>query len=181
MPLKLQKITMLKVFNKLNPHADSYEIDWDCLDPTLTFSENREIMSNNYPQYKWTLLEDESTDQFYEKCKMDDEESEHNRLMSFGYRNDEIEERLKKYMKERYPESESFTKKFDTVWQKKETDEGTIHSTTIEIKPHTISSKGKKYTYGRIQLTVDPSWVGLKAKIEILEAKESAKPSFKTT
>ena len=159
MPYKLQIITMTKVFNKLNPDAEPDEIDWDSLQPDTPFEDNRYNMKVGNPQFKWTLLEDDSTGQYYEKCKYDDEQNEHTRLQNLGYSDDEIEEHLREYMRERWSESESFTKKFGTVWQKEETEDGTTHSATIEIKPHTTNTKGKRYTYGRIQLTVDLSLI----------------------
>ena len=68
---------------------------------------------------------------------------------------------------------ESFSKtETHTGWQVERTELGEAYSTLIEIKPHIAVAKGKKYTYGRIQLSVEPTWVGLKAKISIFKAHE---------
>ena len=40
MPLSLQKYTITKIFNKFNPDGEPYNIDWDGLEKTATFSEN---------------------------------------------------------------------------------------------------------------------------------------------
>jgi hypothetical protein len=58
----------------------------------------------------------------------------------------------------------------ETDWKMNKTEEGTEYSTTVEIKLHKPKSKkGDEYKYGRIQVVVDPKWIGLQAKIIILK------------
>ena len=66
---------------------------------------------------------------------------------------------------------ESFSKT-DTSWKVEPTEFGETYSKIIEIKPHNSVAKGKMYKYGRIQETVDPTWIGLKAKITIFKDHE---------
>lgn len=42
-----------------------------------------------------------------------------------------------------------------------------VHSKEITIRPHKVTTKGKKYPHGRIQLSVPEKWIGQKAKISI--------------
>lgn len=57
-------------------------------------------------------------------------------------------------------------------WNVTQTELGETYSMEVEIKRHDSIAKGKMYTYGRIQLTVDPAWIGSKAKISVFKAKE---------
>jgi hypothetical protein len=50
-------------------------------------------------------------------------------------------------------------------WTETPTDKGKIYSMEVDVKPYHSVADGKMYTYGRIQVTVDKAWVGLKAKI----------------
>jgi len=119
-----------------------------------------------------TLREEDIFDEQHEiKYQEMEIDYECKRLREFGYSDEEIDEHIRK-LREKF-NVESFTKNFGTVWQKEDTEEGTVHFTTIEIKPHTSVGKGKRYNYGRIQLTVDSSWVGLKAKIKIIKPKQN--------
>jgi len=54
-------------------------------------------------------------------------------------------------------------------WQMLQTKEGEGYETEVEIKRHMSVAQGKPYSYGRIQLTVDESWVGMRAKVVVMK------------
>jgi DNA polymerase III delta prime subunit len=56
-------------------------------------------------------------------------------------------------------------------WQVLQTKEGEFYVTDVEIKRHMSVAQGRPYSYGRIQLTLDESWVGLKAKVTVMKPK----------
>lgn len=152
MPLGLQKYNIKRIFNRLNPNEEPDNLDWDVLDSECCFSENRDNMKRGNPQYKWDPLE-----HIIRKAEAQEKAYNERLRMDAGLDPEYSEENSE----------ESFSKKNpDTNWQVEQTDLGETHSTIVEIKPHT-AGKGKKYHYGRIQLIVDPSWVGFKAKITV--------------
>ena len=56
MPLGLQKYTITKIFNKLNPDEEPDDLDWDNLDKGATFHENLNNMKNGHPRFNWEAL-----------------------------------------------------------------------------------------------------------------------------
>ena len=52
MPLGLQKHTLLKKFNKLNPKAEADNLDWDWLDDKSLLEENLLNMKQGNPAYR---------------------------------------------------------------------------------------------------------------------------------
>jgi hypothetical protein len=42
----------------------------------------------------------------------------------------------------------------------KKTEKGNVLISVGEVKPHKQNSKGTDYRYGRIQVQVDPEWIG---------------------
>jgi len=152
MPLGLQKYTIKKVFLKWNPDGEPDNLDWDALEKGATFGENLENMKSMHPEYIWDDL-------LWRKWKYEEqareEQAKHDLekvLSDAGVSEDSVE---------------SFSKNADTGWQVERTELGETYSTVVEIKRHTAVAKGKKYAYGRIQITVDPEWVGLKATISV--------------
>ena len=153
MPIKLQIHTIKKVFNSFNRKEEPDDLDFDNLDPKCDFHENLQLMANAHPQFNW-----EKPDVMIRRY--DQAEKDYNARLR-------IDAGLE-------PEdSESFSKT-NTHWKVERNELGEIYSIEIEIKPRTTVSKGIKYTYGRIQLSIaDPTLVGLKAKITVLKPKKS--------
>jgi hypothetical protein len=168
MPLRLQKYTILKIFNRLNPDAEPDNLDWDWLDDESLLDENLLNMKQGNPDYVWNDPLDEQDIERMETDRLIQEKLEKLETLQ----NAGLDEEAKKVSKEIDEILESFSKKFDTGWHAKRTENGEMHTIEVEIKPHKTSAKGKKYSYGRIQLTVDPAWIGLKAKISVFKAKE---------
>jgi len=169
MNLGLQKHTIRKIFNRLNPKAEPDNLNWDCLDNKCCLAENLLNMEETNSEYKW--VDDDVLLRKYE-------ELEHGRILQEKretletLQNAGLDEEAKKVSKEIDEIEARFSKKFDTGWHMEQTENGEMHTIEVEIKPHKTSVKGKKYSYGRIQLTVDPAWIGLKAKISVFKAKE---------
>jgi len=168
MPLGLQKYTILKIFNRLNPDAEADNLDWDWLDDKSLLVENLLNMKQGNPDYVWNDPLDEEDIEQMETDRLIEEKLEIlETLHSAG-----LDEEAEKVSKEIDEIVARFSKKFDTGWHVEQTENGEMHTIDVEIKPHKTSAKGKKYSYGRIQLTVDPALVGLKAKISVFKAKD---------
>jgi hypothetical protein len=168
MPLGLQKYTLLKRFNKLNPDAEAEYLDWDWLDDKCCYDENLLNMKQGNPAYVWYKPLDEQDIERMETDRLIQEKLDTLRILQ----NAGLDEEAQKVSKEIDEIEASFSKKFDTGWHVEQTEEGEMHTIEVEIKPHKTGAKGKKYSYGRIQLTVDPALVGLKAKISVFKAKD---------
>jgi len=158
MPLGLQKYTLLKKFNKLNPDADPEYLDWDCMDYDQTFNENYRDMANGNPEYVWfeqTLFEIE------DRAKEVEIQNLINSLIEKGY----DEETIDRIVEEK--EMETVKGGWKVGWVAGEE----TYTKTVKIKPHL---KGK-YKRGRIQTTCDPDFIGLEAKITFVKPDKSKK------
>lgn len=125
-----------------------------------TFNENLNDLKNNYPEFYWNNVEKE------------EKEEERNRALEDKDYAERILREHKSILEEEPTEDLStFSSELEMVndqWIiEQKTERGEVHSIEVEIIPYSTTSKDKKYNYGRIQLTVDPSWVGLKAKIRV--------------
>ena len=148
MPLGLQKHTILKVFNRLNPDAEPDDLDWDHLDGKCSFAENLWNMKQGHPRYVW----DEPLDEY------DIDRMEMGRVLQEKY--DQIgillakglDEDAAKVSKEMDEIEERFNKKFDTGWHMEKIEGGEMHTIEVEIKLRPVFRNGKKYPYGRIQI-----------------------------
>lgn len=168
MPLGLQKYTLTRTFNRLNPNAEPDNLDWDWLDDKCSFEENLANMKQGNPDYVWYEPLDEYDIERIEMDRLLQEKYETiGVLLSAG-----LDEEAEKVSKEMDEIEARFSKKFDTGWHVEQTEDGEKHTIEVEIKQHPVFRNGKKYPYGRIQLTVDPAWVGLRAKISVFKAKE---------
>jgi hypothetical protein len=166
MPLKLQIYMFKRLFLKWNDDredntAEMDNIDWEMtLHPDSPFSENLFFLNERYPEYHWRDWKREI------KNRQDDRRREMKenlpKLVARGKIQHEAE-----FEEEHVSVPESVPKS----WNKRKAASGEIHSTEVEIQLFKTSAKGKPYTYGRIQLTVDPNWVGLKAKISVFVPK----------
>jgi hypothetical protein len=159
MPKGLQIYMYKKLFLKWNADrrdntAEMDNIDWDAvIDPTMNFHENLHNLKNNYPEYSWSDW----------RAELDKQQQEQEAAVA------ELVERGKdQYQPDTETDSAKDVQPEDTDrWHMEQTEEWEIHSIEIEIQPHNTQSKGKLYNYGRVQVSVDPKWVGLVAKISV--------------
>lgn len=167
MPLGLQKYMFKKLFKKWNAwhernregydaSAEMDNIDWEMvLEEGATFHENLESLERNYPKYTWYNFD----------------AKEERRAKEYEAALAELVERAEKQYEvepvEAVPE-EDMEPENPEGWQVEQTENGEIHSIEVEIEPHTTNAKGKRYLYGRIQLSIDPNWIGLTAKISVV-------------
>lgn len=70
-----------------------------------------------------------------------------------------------------------FEKLLNGGWVMKQSNRGDVFISIGEVKPHKQKSKGTVYDFGRIQVLVDPEWVGYTAMIVLSKNKT---PKFKT-
>jgi hypothetical protein len=169
MPLGLQKYTITRIFKRLNPKNDPEDLDWDGLDDKCCLGGNLENMQELNPQYIW--VDEDIIIRKYEDLEhrrlVQEKLGEYQSLLTAG-----LDEEAEKVSKEIDEIEARFNKKYDTGWHVEQTEDDEMHTIEIEIKPRPVFRNGKKYPYGRIQLNVDPAWVGLKAKISVFRAKE---------
>jgi hypothetical protein len=128
-------------------------VDWDAvLEDNATFNENLRNLKHNYPEYSWHDWEAK------EREKDLGEEIAWRDMV-----NSEPETEPVDSIPEQDVEPED-----SGGWHIEQTDDWEIHSIEVEIEPHRTRVKEKHYLYGRIQLSVDPDWIGLTAKINVL-------------
>jgi len=132
--------------------AEMDNVDWDAvLEDDATFNENLGNLKQNYPEYDWHDWEAEELERAREQ-----------EMIWHEMANSEPEREPDDSIPEDDAEPE------DTGgWHIEQTDEYDIHSIEVEIGPHRTRSKGRRYLYGRIQLSVSEDWVGLPAKISV--------------
>jgi hypothetical protein len=72
MPRELQITLLKRIFQQLNPDIDVNLVDFDAyVDDELTFAENREILAQRYPQYRWYKRDDEETKLKNQEAQLD--------------------------------------------------------------------------------------------------------------
>jgi len=163
MPKGLQIHMFKKLFLKWNAwrareivsydvSAEMDHVDWDAvLEDSATFHENLGNLKQNYPEYSWYDWEAEERERAREQERVFREmaDSGPEREPEDSIVEDDVE-----------PENSE-------GWHIEQTNEYAIHSIEVEVEPHRTRAKGKQYLYGRIQLSVDPNWIGLTAKIDV--------------
>lgn len=163
MPKALQVFLLRKRFGNLDL------IDWNAIvDGDLTFPENlHNIERNHIEEIEHAQHEGGYKTESEKKVELADiawakELEQMWRLMQEPDRELEQEEVVP---------AEDSEPEYSEGWRVEQTDDWEIHSKEVEIEPHKTKSKCKDYLYGRIQLSVDPSWIGLHAKINVLVPK----------
>ena len=140
------------------------EIDWESVVAAgQTYRENLDDLKNNYPDYYWSYVKRER-----------EREAEAERLQLEAH-NEEIRLQHEALFEEQQQEiatpedlvSEGEIEKPLGVWKVEPTEGGEIRLIEVEIIPHSVKSKGKAYSYGRIQLTVPNDLLGYRAKISV--------------
>jgi hypothetical protein len=157
MPLGLQKYTILKIFNKLNPDAEPDNLDWDNLDTVCCFSENYHNMANAHPDYVWF---EETLEEIEQKIK----DNEIQKLIDSGL-DEETIDRIREEME---------MQSLKGGWKKGWVAGRETFTKTVKIKSHL---KGK-YMRGIIRTTCEPEFIGLEAKVTFVKPeKPKEKPS----
>ncbi len=143
--------------------AEMDNVDWDIIEYGANFRENLEMLKNNYPEYSWSssdnpekMLEQSQTGQ--------EEDTEAIRLQHEAFYE---AEQQKDIPIPEDSETEADPEKPLGVWEVEKTASGEIRTIQVEIIPHPVKSKGKVYTFGRIQLTVPRDLLGYRAKISV--------------
>jgi hypothetical protein len=162
MPLGLQKYTILKIFKKLNPNAEPDNLDWDNLDNLCNFRENYDNMAKTHPDFEWEdtavaigRMEDEIRNR-----QIEEKEEERESLLASGRVEEAAAVKREIEALERAPD---FIKK---GWSVDNTEDGQYYTTVVKIKSR---SQGKKYNYGRIQISTPQSLIGLDARITVFK------------
>ena len=157
LPLPLVKRAITKIFNKWNPNLDDADlIDWDILDNECCFNENLDNIKQRHPEYVWEDVVGKSL--FEEQLRLEKERHEAEEIDKLGEEHLEDEHEI-------YAEQHGLEYHRST---KPEIEQTVIISKKILVKPHSTTSKGKKRLYGRIQLTVDKSWIGKTTEIRVI-------------
>jgi hypothetical protein len=147
--------------------AERDNVDWDIIEEGANYHENLQMLKNNYPEYTWSKADipQKMLEQY--QAELDgrlEEDAEAVRLQHEALYEAEQQQEIP------IPESvEPEEAELETlgVWKVEKTALGELHTIEAEIIPHTVKSKGKVYTYGRIQLTVPEDFLGHRAKISI--------------
>jgi hypothetical protein len=172
MPIKMQIYNLKKHFLKCNAdrednHAEMDNIDFDqIVVDGESYPENLQHLANAYPEYHWVdFRAAEKKQETWElrelKVRVKEEREKH----EASY---EIEQQQEMPIPE---EAEAEPEVPLGDWRVEKTALGELHTIEVEVEPHIVKSKGKPYTYGRIQLTVSGDLLGCRAKISILVPK----------
>jgi hypothetical protein len=159
MPKALQIFLLKKRFGNLDL------IDWDAIvDSGLTFPENLHNIERNH-------IDEIEHAQHEGGYKTESEKEVELADIAWAKELEYMVRLMQEYDME--PEQEEVVPAEDSEpedsegWRIEQTDDWEIHSVEVEIQWHKTRTKGKDYQYGRIQLSVDPNWIGLPAKVSI--------------
>jgi hypothetical protein len=140
------------------------EIDWDSfVTDGQTFSENLDDLKNNYPEYYWSYVERERKKEAESEERQLEAQNEEIRVEHEALF--EAEQQGNLIAQEIEPEAELESPV--GVWKVEKIALGEIRTIEVEIMPHSVKSKGKTYTFGRIQLSVSGDLLGYRAKISV--------------
>jgi len=156
----------LQIFLLKKKYGDLDAVDWDAIvDVTLTFRENVQCIERDHMEEIEQAQHDSGYETESEK-RFRLEAEAHARAQENTLRR--MQESAWETEPEAVPEENAQQESTDSEgWHVERTSDGEIHSIELEIKPNPVKSKGKRYRYGRIQLCVDPKFIGLTAKIII--------------
>ncbi len=138
-------------------------IDWKAyVTEGQTFNENLKDLENNYPEFYWThVAKERAAKQRNEEAVLAEQVKENTEQHEALY----IDEQKQDIP---IPEDSSETERIEPPlgeWQIEKNEKFEVHTITIEIQPHRVTSKGKAYDFGRIQLNVPGDFIGLRAKV----------------
>jgi hypothetical protein len=145
-------------------------IDWDAIvDETLTFPENLRNIETDH------LYEIESA-QHQLGMKTESEKKVELEAELLAKHDEDMMREQAESILEAEPEEAIVEEDTGSVesngWQIEQTEDGETHSIEIEIEPHQVTAKGREYLYGRIQLSLDPKFIGLIARVIVAVPKE---------
>jgi hypothetical protein len=144
--------------------AEMDSIDWDIIEEGVNFHENLHMLKTDYPEYTWSKADIPQNVVERYQAGLDPTPEEEEALREQHEELHEVEQQQEIPMPEGL---DSEPEAIAGVWKLEKTASGEIRTIEVEVEPHTVKSKGKVYTYGRIQLIVPGDLLGYRAKISI--------------